>query len=175
LEEEVFMHPYVELAKKAVEEYLKQGRKIPTPKELPPDMQKRAGVFVSLKKHGKLRGCIGTFLPCEDNIYQEIVRNAVAAATEDPRFYPVENNELEDIIFSVDVLSEPEKVKETSELDPRKYGIIVAKDYRKGLLLPDLEGVDTVDEQLRITKMKAGIDPDDKDVEIFRFTVERFK
>jgi AmmeMemoRadiSam system protein A len=138
-------------------------------------MQKRAGVFVSLKKHGKLRGCIGTFLPCEDNIYQEIVRNAVAAATEDTRFYPVQEDELKDITYSVDVLSEPEKIKETSELDPRKYGIIVAKDYRKGLLLPDLEGVDTVDEQLRITKMKAGIDPDDKDVEIFRFTVERFK
>jgi AmmeMemoRadiSam system protein A len=169
------MHPYVELAKKAVEEYLKQGKKISTPKELPPDMQKKAGVFVSLKKHGELRGCIGTYLPCEENIYKEIVRNAIASATEDPRFYPVQEDELKDITYSVDVLSEPEKIKETSELDPKKYGIIVAKDYRKGILLPDLEGIDTVDEQLRITKMKAGIDPDDKDVEIFRFTVERFK
>lgn len=169
------MHPYVELAKKAVEEYLKQGKKISTPKELPPDMQKKAGVFVSLKKHGELRGCIGTFIPCEENVYKEIVRNAIASATEDTRFYPVQEDELKDITYSVDVLSEPEKIKETSELDPKKYGIIVAKDYRKGLLLPDLEGIDTVDEQLRITKMKAGIDPDDKDVEIFRFTVERFK
>jgi len=168
------MHPYVELAKKAVEEYLKQGRKVPPPKELPPDMQKRAGVFVSLKKHGKLRGCIGTFLPSEDNIYQEIVRNAIAAATEDPRFYPAQEDELKDITYSVDVLSEPEKVSDISELDPKRYGVIVVKSNRKGLLLPDLEGVNTVENQLRITKMKADISPDDEEVEIFRFAVDRY-
>jgi AmmeMemoRadiSam system protein A len=169
------MHPYAELAKSAIEEYVKNGNVLTCPKEIPPEMQKKAGVFVSLKKHGELRGCIGTFLPCEENIYKEIIRNAIAAATEDPRFYPVQENELNDITYSVDVLSEPEKVKDISELDPKKYGIIVAKGHRKGLLLPDLDGVDTVEEQLMITKMKAGIDPSDKDVEIFKFTVERFK
>jgi AmmeMemoRadiSam system protein A len=169
------MHPYVELAKKAITEYVKNKKVLPVPSILPPDMQKRAGVFVSLKKHGELRGCIGTFIPCEENIYKEIVRNAIAAATEDPRFYPVQEDELNDITYSVDVLSGPEKVSDISELDPKRYGIIVVKGYRKGLLLPDLEGVNTVEEQLMITKMKAGIDPSDKDIEIFKFTVERFK
>ncbi|MDA8339801.1 MAG: AmmeMemoRadiSam system protein A [Nitrospiraceae bacterium] len=169
------MHPYVELAKKAIEEYISSGKVLTPPKELPPDMKRRAGVFVSLKKHGELRGCIGTFLPCEENIYKEIVRNAISAATEDPRFYPVQADEIGDITYSVDVLSEPEKIKDISELDPKRYGIIVVKGYKKGLLLPDLEGVNTVEEQLMITKMKAGIDPSDKDVEILRFTVERYK
>ncbi|MDA8214317.1 MAG: AmmeMemoRadiSam system protein A, partial [Nitrospiraceae bacterium] len=153
------MHPYVELAKKAIEEYISSGKVLTPPKELPPDMKRRAGVFVSLKKHGELRGCIGTFLPCEENIYKEIVRNAISAATEDPRFYPVQADEIGDITYSVDVLSEPEKIKDISELDPKRYGIIVVKGYKKGLLLPDLEGVNTVEEQLMITKMKAGIDP----------------
>jgi AmmeMemoRadiSam system protein A len=134
-----------------------------------------AGFFVSLKKHGKLRACIGTFIPCEENIYKEIVKNAVAAATEDPRFYPVQEDELQGITYSVDVLSEPEKIKDISELDQKRYGIIIIKGHKKGLLLPDLEGVNTVDEQLRITKLKAGIDPDDKDVEILKFTVERYR
>ncbi len=169
------MHPYAELARKAVEEYVKNRNVLSCPKELPSEMQKRAGVFVSLKKHGELRGCIGTFLPCEENIYKEIVRNAIAAATEDPRFYPVQEDELNDITYSVDVLSEPEKISDISELDPKRYGIIVTKGYKKGLLLPDLEGVNTVEEQLMITKMKAGISPSDKDVEILRFTVERYK
>lgn len=168
------MHPYAELAKRAIEEYVKNGNVL-TPGEIPPDMQKKAGVFVSLKKHGELRGCIGTFLPCEENIYKEIVRNAIAAATEDPRFYPVQEDELSDITYSVDVLSEPEKVSDISELDPKRYGVIVVKGHKKGLLLPDIEGVNTVEEQLVITKMKAGIDSSDKDVEIFKFTVERFR
>lgn len=167
------MHPYVELAKSAIEEYVKNRHVLTCPKEILPEMQKKAGVFVSLKKHGELRGCIGTFLPCEENIYNEIVRNAIAAA-EDPRFYPILKEELGDITYSVDVLSEPEKISDTSELDPKRYGIIIAKGNRKGLLLPDLEGVNTVEEQLRITKMKAGISPDDEEVEIFRFTVDRY-
>lgn len=169
------MHSYVELAKKAIEEYVKHCKIIAPPEELPAEMQKKAGVFVCLKKHGELRGCIGTFLPCEENIYKEIVRNAISAATEDPRFYSVQEDELQDITYSVDILAEPEKIKDISELDPKRYGIIVAKDYRKGLLLPDLEGVDTVQEQLKIAKIKAGIRPDDENVEIYRFTVERYE
>ncbi len=169
------MHPYVELAKKAIKEYVKNRKILTCPKEIPIEMQKKAGVFVCLKKHGQLRGCIGTFLPCEENIYKEIIRNAISAATEDPRFLPVEEDELEDIEYSVDVLSEPIKVQDISELDQKKFGVIVVKGYKKGLLLPDLEGVDSVEEQLRIAKMKAGIDPSDKEVEIFKFTVERYK
>lgn len=169
------MHPYVELAKRAISEYVKNKRILKCPTDLPPDMQKKAGVFVSLKKHGQLRGCIGTFIPTEENIYKEIVKNAIAAATEDPRFHPVNEDEIDDIAYSVDVLSEPKKIRDISELDPKLYGIIVVKGYKKGLLLPDLEGVNSIEEQLMITKMKAGIDPSDKDVEIFKFTVERFK
>ncbi len=169
------MHPYVELAKKVVEEYIKNKKIIPPPQKLAPEMQKRAGVFICLKKHGELRGCIGTFVPCEENIYKEIVKNAVSAAVEDPRFPKVAENELHELEYSVDVLSEPEKVEDISSLDPKKYGVIVTKGFRKGLLLPDLEGVNSVDEQLRITKMKAGIAPDDRDIEIYRFTVERYK
>lgn len=169
------MHPYVELAKRAIEAYVKNKTILTPPEDLPEDMKNRAGVFVCLKKHGMLCGCIGTFLPAAENICEEIIRNAVAAATEDPRFCAVRLQDLDDLECSVDVLSAPEKVKSVAELDPRRYGVIVTKGQRKGLLLPDLEGVDTVDEQLHITKMKAGIDPSDTDVEIYRFVVERYK
>lgn len=169
------MHPYVELAKRAIEGYVKNRIILTCPEEIPQEMKKKAGVFICLKKHGELRGCIGTFLPCEENIYKEIIKNSIAAATEDPRFSPIEEDELNEIEYSVDVLSEPEKIKDISELNPKKYGVIIVKGHKKGLLLPDLEGVNTVDEQLRIAKMKAGIDQLDKDIEIYRFTVDRYK
>ena len=169
------MHPYVALARKAIEEYITHRKVLPSPEEVPDDMKEKNGVFVCLKRGNDLRGCIGTFVPTSENLYEEIVKNAVAAATEDPRFYPLLETDLEGLQYSVDVLSTPEPVKDLSELDPQKYGIIVIKGARRGLLLPDLEGVDTVEEQLRITKMKAGIDPGDKDIEIFRFSVKRYK
>ena len=169
------MHPYVALARKAIEEYITHRKVISPPEEVPDDMKAKNGVFVCLKRGNELRGCIGTFLPTSETLYEEIVKNAVAAATEDPRFCPLLGPELEGLQYSVDVLSAPERVKDLSELDPKKYGIIVIKGARKGLLLPDLEGVDTVEDQLRITKMKACIDPGDKDVQIFRFSVERYK
>lgn len=168
------MHPYVQLARQALEEYVKKGRKLVPPEVLPPEMGHKAGVFVCFKIKGELRGCIGTFVPTTENIYEEIVRNSVATASEDPRFLPVQEYELENISITIDVLSMPEKVTGISELDPKKYGVIVAKGHCRGLLLPDLEGVSTVEEQLRITKMKAGIDPADDNVDIFKFTVERY-
>nr|WP_254045468.1 AmmeMemoRadiSam system protein A [Thermodesulfovibrio sp. N1] len=118
---------------------------------------------------------MGTFIPATENIYKEIIRNAIAAATEDPRFPPIEQRELDDLEYSVDILSPPEPVKSLDELDPKKYGVIVIKGWQKGLLLPDIEDVNTVDEQLRIAKLKAGIDPFDSDVEIYKFKVERYK
>lgn len=169
------MHPYVELAKKTVEEYIRTGKTPSVPEQIPPDMTEKAGVFVSIKKKGKLRGCIGTFLPATENIYTEIVRNAVAAATQDPRFPPVDISELNELEYSVDILSPPEPVKSLEELDPKKYGIIVVKGWQRGLLLPDIEGVNTVDEQLAIAKLKAGIDPYDTDFEIYKFTVQRYR
>ncbi len=168
------MHPLVKLAKAAIEEYVGGKNIISPPVEMTEEMKEKAGVFVSLKKGGQLRGCIGTFLPSTENVAKEIVKNAISAATEDPRFNPVELNEVEDINYSVDLLSPPEKVVDISELDPKEYGVIVIKDFRKGLLLPNLEGVDTIEEQLRIVRLKAGIDPDDEDVETHRFKVRRY-
>ncbi|MBI5188456.1 MAG: AmmeMemoRadiSam system protein A [Nitrospirae bacterium] len=168
------MHPIVELAKKTVETFIKEGRTIKPPETLSPEMAEKAGVFVSLKKHGQLRGCIGTFMPTCENVALETIRNAISAATQDYRFHPVEKDELGELVYSVDVLSPPEKVKDISELDPKRYGVIVVRGHRKGLLLPDLEGVDTVEEQLRITRMKAGILPDEV-VDIYRFKVKRYK
>jgi uncharacterized protein len=168
------MHKLAELARKSVEEFVKNGKKAPPPQELTPEMKEKAGVFVCIKKGGNLRGCIGTFLPCTENVADEIIKNAISAATEDPRFDPVTEDILNDLEYSVDVLSPPEKVSDISELDPKKYGVIVVHGSRKGLLLPDLEGVDSPEEQLRIAKMKAWINPDEK-VEIFRFMVSRYR
>ncbi len=168
------MHRIVELAKQTIEEYVRTGKSVSPPRDLPPELSKRAGVFVSLKKKGDLRGCIGTFEPTADTVADEVVQNAIAAATRDPRFHAVDADELAEIEYSVDVLSPPERISDIRDLDPKTYGIIVVQGRRRGLLLPDLEGVDTVEEQLRITKMKAGIRTDEN-IEIFRFTVTRYR
>jgi len=168
------MHPVVELAKKSIEEFLRSGKKISPPKELSPELAAKAGVFVSLKKRGNLRGCIGTFQPCTCSIAEEIIQNAIAAATQDPRFRAVAEDELADISYSVDILSLPEKISSIHDLDPKKYGVIVAQGMKRGLLLPDLEGVDTAEEQIRIAKTKAGIWSDDN-LEMFRFIVTRYR
>ncbi|MEN3009830.1 MAG: AmmeMemoRadiSam system protein A [Candidatus Bipolaricaulaceae bacterium] len=164
--------PYVELARRAIEAWVREGRRLAPPPDLPPELlSRRAGAFVSLKKHGVLRGCIGTYQPTEANLAEEIIENAIRAATEDPRFPPVRPEELPDLAITVDVLSPPEPCTE-ADLDPRRYGVIVEKGWRRGLLLPDLPGVDTVAEQLRIAKRKAGLDPDEP-CRLYRFTVER--
>jgi AmmeMemoRadiSam system protein A len=167
------MHPLVELAKRSIEAYVRKGETLKTPGLLPPEMSEKAGVFVCVKKQGELRGCIGTYMPACDSIGMEIIMNAISAVTRDPRFHPVREEELKDLTYSVDVLSCPEKVESISELDPKKYGIIVVSGPKRGLLLPDLDGVDTAEEQLRITKMKAGILPGEE-LEIFRFEVKRY-
>jgi AmmeMemoRadiSam system protein A len=129
-------------------------------------------VFVTLHTlDGDLRGCIGTFLPTTQDLAHEIAQNAISAALEDPRFEPVSPEELDDIVVSVDVLSTPEEVKSEKVLDPKKYGIIVESGWRRGLLLPDLEDVDTIEDQIKIAMMKAGIKKYDR---IYRFTVERY-
>ncbi|MBA7536823.1 hypothetical protein ES705_29088 [subsurface metagenome] len=165
---------YVKLARETIENYIKQGKTITPHLGLPEEMiNQKAGVFVSLKKFGDLRGCIGTFMPTQENIAQEIIKNAISAAVDDPRFSPVNVSELEDLSISVDVLSAPEEVKDVFQLDPKKYGVIVSSGYKKGLLLPDLEGVDTAEYQIDIAKRKAGIYPDEK-VKLYRFEVKRF-
>lgn len=167
------MHPLAELARRALEEYRIRGKILCPPAEPTPEMTEKAGVFVCLKKHGHLRGCIGTFVPCCETVAEETIRNAIAAANEDPRFSSVSPEELLDITYSVDVLSPPEKVTSTADLDPKRFGVIVVSGGRRGLLLPDIEGVETVAEQLRIVRMKAGISPDER-VEMYRFEVRRY-
>lgn len=167
------LDPIVKLAKETVESYVRQG-KIVKPVELIPEMKHRAGVFVSIKKHGQLRGCIGTFEPTTANVAEEIVANAISSATRDPRFPPVTSSELEDLEYSVDILTRPEPVKSVTELDPKKYGAIVECGYRRGLLLPDLEGVDTVDEQISICRAKAGIS-DKEPIKLYRFQAKRYR
>jgi len=136
-------------------------------------LNEKQGVFVSLKKDGELRGCIGTVFPAYDNITDEIMKNAIEAGERDPRFNPVEEDELYDIVYSVDVLMPAEK-SSREMLNPKKYGVIVRSGYRTGLLLPDLSGVDTIDEQISIALKKAGIE-EDENYSIERFEVIRHK
>ena len=167
------LHPIVKLAREAVETYIREGKAL-QPRELSPEMKGRAGVFVSIKKFGELRGCIGTFLPTRKNIAEEVVHNAIASATQDPRFLPVAGEELPHLEYSVDILTSPEPVAGPEDLDPRGYGCIVECGRRRGLLLPDLEGVDTVEEQIAICCRKAGIGPNEP-VKLCRFQVKRYR
>jgi AmmeMemoRadiSam system protein A len=135
--------------------------------------QDRAGSFVSIKKFGELRGCIGTTAPTAPTLAEEIMRNAISAGCHDPRFPPIEAHELPDLVYSVDILGSPELISDKLQLDPARFGVIVKKGDRSGLLLPDLDGVDTVDEQLAIACRKAGLRPDE-DFSIQRFEVTRY-
>jgi AmmeMemoRadiSam system protein A len=170
-------HPLVQLARRAIEAYVRERRTIDPPQELTPEMEQRAGVFVSLHdSDGQLRGCIGTFMPTQPEIADEVIHNAISAATQDPRFPPVGAWELAGLNVKVDVLSAPEPVSDRAALDPRVYGVIVEATqgwHRRGLLLPDLEGVDTVAEQIRICRLKAGIGPDEP-IKLMRFKVDRY-
>ena len=162
--------PYVALARLTLETYVRTGKTISKPKGLPSEMmEERAGVFVSLKKHGQLRGCIGTIAPTCPSIADEIIQNAISAGTKDPRFSPVRESELDDIVYSVDVLGEPEPVDDISQLDVIRYGVIVSSGYKSGLLLPNLEGVDTVEQQVEIARQKAGIGRNEN------YSLERFE
>ncbi|MGC9529965.1 MAG: AmmeMemoRadiSam system protein A [Candidatus Bipolaricaulaceae bacterium] len=164
--------PYVRLARLAVETYVRSGEVVSPPPNLPEDLtQGRAGAFVSLKRDGELRGCIGTIAPTAPTLAQEIIQNAIRAASEDPRFPPVSVGELAQLSVTVDVLS-PAQPCSPADLDPRKYGVIVESGWHRGLLLPDLPGVDSAEEQLRIAKLKAGL-PADHPCRLLRFTVER--
>lgn len=168
------VHPLVLLAREAIKTYLEKGKVLRLPDVLTNEMREKNGVFVSLKIKGRLRGCIGTFEPSCSNVAEEVIHNAISSATKDPRFMPVTLSELENIDISVDVLTAPERIKSADELDPEKYGVIVKSGYKRGLLLPAIEGVDTVEEQIWIAKSKAGIG-EGEDVELFRFEVRRFK
>jgi len=166
-------HPLVQLARRAIEAWVRERRVIEPPEPLTPEMAEQAGTFVSLHRHGQLRGCIGTIEPTRANVAQEVISNAIAAATRDPRFPPLRPEELKDLEVKVDVLTPPEPISGPEELDPKRYGVIVQRGWRRGLLLPDLEGVDTVDYQVAIARRKAGIGSDEP-VQLYRFEVKRY-
>ena len=169
------MDKYVELARNTIAEYITNGRVyVPSMEELTEEMMTaRAGAFVSVHEHGELRGCIGTIEPVRDTLTEEIISNAISAATRDPRFPEITPDELDDLVINVDILTEPEEIASRDELDVKRYGVIVQKGWRRGLLLPDLEGVDTVDYQIAIARRKAGIGFDEPGVTMYRFEVIR--
>ena len=162
--------PYVRLARKTIENYIRTGNLASLPEKLPKEMYiHRAGVFVSIKKEGRLRGCIGTLQATQPSIAEEILHNAISAAVNDPRFSPIEPEELDRLTISVDVLGEMEKIESPEQLDVKRYGVVVSSARKRGLLLPNLEGVDTVSDQIAIAKRKAGIGEEEP------FHLERFE
>jgi len=169
------MHPLVELARQTIDSYVRTRRTPRPPKPLPAEAEGQAGTFVCIKtRAGDLRGCIGTIEACQPTLADEVIQNAVSAATRDPRFPPVSAAELDDLVVSVDVLTTPEPIAGPEQLDPRRYGVIVESGWRRGLLLPDLEGVDTVEEQVDIARRKAGIGRNEP-VKLYRFEVKRYQ
>lgn len=166
---------YVPLAKHAVEHYVKTGQYANIPDKLSKEMlSQKAGVFVSIKKNRQLRGCIGTIEPVTDCIAAEIIQNAVSACSKDSRFDPIRLDELDELEYSVDVLSPSEKIDSPDKLDVKRYGVIVTGGYKRGLLLPNLEGVDTVEQQISIALQKAGINSEEP-YALERFEVVRYK
>ena len=167
------IHPLVKLARETIRSYITDGVIPQPPKDLAEEFLEKRGVFVSIKKRGQLRGCIGTIEPTKDNVAEEVIHNAVSASTRDPRFPSITPDELEDLAVSVDLLSPLEIVTDQGQLNPKKFGVLVSSKSKKGVLLPDLEGVDTVEEQLRIAKRKGSIALQEK-FKIQRFEVKRF-
>lgn len=162
-------NPYATLARSSISYFLETGRTMELAGDMPQELlDKKAGAFVTLYKGDELRGCVGTITPVRETLAEEIIRNALTAAFRDPRFPPLEEEELTFLTISVDVLSEPEEIESMAELDPDRYGVIVSCGYRRGLLLPDLDGVDSPEEQVSIALRKAGILPDES------YTLERF-
>ena len=167
--------PYINLARDTIYSYIKYNKRIDIPNDIDEYLiNNRGAVFVSIHKFGKLRGCIGTILPMKECIAKEIIDNAISAATNDPRFDEINIDELDYLEINVDQLTTPEKIKSKEELDTKKYGVIVTSGYKRGLLLPDLEGIDTVDYQIKIAKDKGNI-KDNEDYELERFEVIRHK
>jgi AmmeMemoRadiSam system protein A len=162
------------IAREAVERYVRTGLVAEPPPDVPPDLRTRSGAFVTLRACGRLRGCIGTLLPSRPDIGREIVACAVAAATRDPRFPPVRGPELVELDYEVDLVGPLERVASPADLDPKCYGVLVEAAEQRGVLLPDLEGVEDAEHQVRIARIKAGL-PASAVVTLYRFQVRRFR
>ena len=179
------MKPYVLLAKQAVENYIKNGKVISLPKNLPDKfLNKKAGTFITITKNGQLRGCIGTYLPTKENVAQEIIHNAIVASTEDYRFGPIQEKELVKLYYEVYILDEPEQIQSFGELDPKRYGIIVKTvpenkndasfNLKSALLLPNLEGLNTAKKQFSAACQKGEINPRLEKIAIYKFGAEKY-
>jgi AmmeMemoRadiSam system protein A len=166
-------HPLVELAHEAISVYLRTQVVMSVPSSMMKLYDRPAGVFVCLKKDGRLRGCVGTYQPARPTVAEEVIHNAIASATRDPRFTTVALAELKEIDCSVDVLTMPVPTA-VSDLDPHRFGVLVVQGSKRGLLLPDLDGIQTAEQQIREAKQKAGISTDEA-VELFCFTVQRYR
>ena len=174
IEVDVNTHPYVKLAIQAVKHFLLEGAPLPCPSPVPCEMKHQSGAFISIKKKegGQLRGCVGTVTPSQDNLAKEIIRNAVKAATHDPRFKAVTKEELNQLLFSVDILSPLEAIDSPEQLNPKKYGLSIKHKNQQGVILPDLQGIDTVQRQIELCLKKGNI-PKDAPYQMYRFEVER--
>ncbi|MFO7807406.1 MAG: AmmeMemoRadiSam system protein A [Candidatus Moraniibacteriota bacterium] len=172
----VKMHLYVKLTRLAIEEYIKKNKRMETPSNLPEELsQKRRGVFVTLYKNGRLRGCMGTVVSSKKNLAEEIIDNAILACSRDPRFNFVTKEELKELNCEVSIIHPPERLENLEDHDPRRQGIIVKSfNGRSGLLLPDLEGVDSTKKQIEIAAEKGGINPYSEEVQLFEFEVEKY-
>ena len=170
------MSKYTEFAKKIIETYVREAE-IYEDMELKKQFVERAACFVSIHLiTGELRGCIGTIIPYEDTLYEELQNNAISAATRDPRFLPIKEGELPNLKIKVDVLSDIKEVKDMAMLNPKIHGIIVEKMGRRGLLLPNLEGIDSLEQQITIAKEKAGLsNVPNNEINLSYFTVERYE
>jgi AmmeMemoRadiSam system protein A len=171
-------HPVVQLARRTINAFVAEGKRIKPPQELPIEMQEPAGAFVTIRRQGKLRGCIGTIEPVCASLAEEVIRNAILAATEDHRFAAIGRSELPELEIKVDVLTEPEPVDSEADLDPKRYGLIIqskSHPLRRGLLLPNLDGIDSIEQQVHWTRVhKAGITDPDEEVQMQRFEVIRY-
>ncbi|MEK9630220.1 MAG: AmmeMemoRadiSam system protein A [Nitrospinota bacterium] len=168
------MHPLVKLAIRSVEHHIKTGKPLPCPDPLPDNLKQTAGTFVSIKKEDALRGCIGTMTPKYKNLAEEIIQNAVKAANEDPRFDPVEKQELASLTFSVDVLTPLEKIENLEGHDIKRYGLVVKGKLKQGVLLPDLDIIKSAEQQLKVCLKKGGFG-ENESYGLYRFEVKRFK
>ena len=170
-------HPLVVLARQAIERFVRDGERLKPPDELSDELKRPAGAFVTIRRQGTLRGCIGTTQPTCSTVAEEVIGNAISAATRDYRFRPVTIEELDGLDVKVDVLSEMELVEGPDKLDPKRYGLLVQSEIdprKRGLLLPDLEGIDTIEDQVHWTRYhKAGITDPDEPVQMYRFEVIR--
>jgi AmmeMemoRadiSam system protein A len=168
------VHPLVKLAIQSVKHFIETGKPLPCPDPLPDNLKQKAGIFVTIRNQDSLRGCIGTLTPKYKNLAEEVIKNAIRSANDDPRFDHVEKRELPSLTFSVDVLTQPEKINDLEEHNIKQFGLIVRGEEKQGVLLPDLDNIKSANQQLKVCLKKGGFTDNDT-YELFRFEVKRFK